>query len=124
MNDPKISFSSFEALVDWVGHEREGNLHAHLLYDAHLVEFAPPLLDLRLSKNFPQELLQHLQTLLKKKTGEDWTIAISDKIGQPTLHEREQQVQEEQQNAIKETPVVKLLLEAFPGTTLVQMKDM
>jgi DNA polymerase-3 subunit gamma/tau len=107
-----------------VGHEREGNLHAHLLYDAHLVTFAPPLLELRLSQNFPKELLQHFQTLLKKKTREDWTIAISDKIGQPTLHEQAQQVQEEHQNAIKETPVVKLLLEAFPGTTLVQMKDM
>lgn len=124
MNDPKVSFSSFEELVDWVGHEREGNLHARLFYDVHLVTFSPPLLSLRLSQNFPKELLQHLQALLKKKTGEDWTIAISDKIGQPTLHEREQQVQEEQQNAIKETPVVKLLLEAFPGTTLVQMKDM
>jgi DNA polymerase-3 subunit gamma/tau len=107
-----------------VGHEREGNLHGHLLYDAHLVTFAPSLLELRLSQNFPKELLQSLQVLLKKKMGEDWTIAISDKIGQPTLHEQGQQVQEEKRNAIRETPVVRLLLEAFPGATLVQVKDM
>jgi len=69
-------------------------------------------------------LPQKLEVLLKKKREEDWTIAISDEIGQLTLHEQAQSVLENRRNAILETPVVKLLTEAIPGTTLVHIEEM
>ncbi len=118
-----MSFSTFEHLVDWVDHQREGILHAHLLYDVHLVSFSPPHLTFRLSQKAPQNLPQQLQSLLKKKTGETWMIAISDEIGHPTLHEKVESLQEERRNTILQTPLVKMLVEAFPGTTLVQIED-
>lgn len=98
-------------------------LQAHLLYDVHLVEFAPPCLKLRLTEKAPQNLPKQLEDLLKKVKGEDWTIAISGEIGQPTLHEKEQKTLEDRRQMILQTPLVKTLIETFPGTTLTHIED-
>jgi len=116
-------FSSFEDLVAWVGHQREGLLHGHLLYDAHLVAFSPFHLTLRLSQKAPRELPRQLEALLKKKRGEAWTIAISDEIGHLTLHEKSQKASEERQAEILKAPLVKILMDAFPGTELIHVED-
>ena len=115
--------ASFEELVDWVSHQREGMLHAHLLYDAHLVAFAPLALTLRLSPKAPKDLSQRLEALLKKTRDEVWTIAISDEIGHLTLYEKEQKAQEAHRESILQDPLVKTVMEAFPGTTLVEIED-
>jgi len=83
------------------------------------VSFAPPSLTLRLSKKAPKDLGQQLEKLLKARKNEVWTIAISDEIGQPTLYEKEKKNHEDRQNAILQAPLVKRLMEAFPGTTLI-----
>lgn len=98
-------------------------LQAHLLYDVHLVEFAPPYLKLRLTERAPKSLPKQLEDLLKKLRDEDWTIAISAEIGQPSLHEKEQQALEERRQRILQTPLVKALIETFPGTTLTHIED-
>lgn len=116
-------FSSFEDLVAWVGHQREGLLHGHLLYDAHLVAFSPFHLTLRLSPKAPRELPRQLEVLLKKQRGEAWTIAISDEIGHLTLHEKSQKASEERQAGVLKAPLVKILMDAFPGTTLIHVED-
>lgn len=116
-------FSSFEDLVAWVSLEREGILHGHLFYDTHLVSFAPPCLTLRLSQKAPKNLAQQLELLLKKKKNETWTIAISDEIGHPTLHEKEETIHRDRQKAILQEPLVKMIIEAFPGTTLIDSHD-
>lgn len=117
------TFSSFEEFVAWVSDMREGILHGHLLYDVHLVDFSPPVLKVRLSSKAPKDLPLRLQTLLKTKRNEEWTIAISDEIGHPTLQEQEQKVQEERREAVLQDPLVKTLMEAFPGTTLMSIED-
>jgi len=116
-------FSSFEEFVAWVSDMREGILHGHLLYDVHLVDFSPPILKVRLSSKAPKDLPLRLQNLLKTKRNEAWTIAISDEIGQPTLQEKEQKAQEERREAVLQEPLLKTLMEAFPGTTLMSIED-
>ena len=114
------AFPSFEELADWVSHQREGILHGHLFFDTHLVTFAPLCLTLRLSHKAPKDLPQKLALLLKMKRNEVWTIAISDEIGQPTLYEKEKMIQEERREAILREPLVKMMVEAFPGITLIE----
>jgi len=124
---PEVSqsdtFSSFEDLVSWFSEAREGLLHAHLLYEVHLVDFKPFHLTIRLSQKAPKDLPLQLQNLLKKKRDEVWTIAISDEIGHPTLHEQEQKAQEERRTTILQDPLVKSLKEAFPEATLLEIKE-
>jgi DNA polymerase-3 subunit gamma/tau len=106
-----------------VGHQREGLLQGHLLYDVHLVSFTPPTLTLRLSTKAPKNLPQQLQDLLKIKKEQAWTIAISEEIGHLTLHEKAQQALEERRVTILQAPLIKTLMEEFPGATLVEFKD-
>ncbi|MDZ4322853.1 MAG: hypothetical protein U1A05_02050 [Alphaproteobacteria bacterium] len=117
------AFTSVVDLVEWVSQQREGMLQAHLLYDVHLVEFAPPCLKLRLTERAPKNLPKHLEDLLKKLRDEVWMIAISAEMGQPSLHEKEQQALEERRQRILQTPLVKTLIETFPGTTLTHIED-
>lgn len=84
------------------------------------MSFDPPHLTVHLNKKAPKDFPQQLHQLLKKKKNEDWTIAISDEMGQPTLHERERQIMEKRQQAILQEPLVKMIMEAFPGTTLIE----
>lgn len=93
------------------------------MYDTHLITFAPGNITLRLTSRASKDLPQKLAALLKMKRGEDWTIAISDEIGHPTLHEKAQSILEKRRAEILETPIVKLLTEAFPGTTLVTIEE-
>lgn len=109
--------------MSWVGHQREGILHGHLLYDVHLIGFSPLNLTLRLSQKAPKDLPRQLEGLLKKKRGEAWTIAISDEIGHLTLHEKDQKASEERRAEILKEPLVTLLMDALPGTTLVHVED-
>lgn len=109
--------------MEWVSHQREGILHAHLLYDVHLVDYSPCAMTLRLSEKAPKDLPKRLQALLKKTRGEAWTIAISDEIGHLTLREKNQKAHEERRESILQDPLVKTLMKTFPGTTLVEIED-
>jgi len=109
--------------VSWVGHQREGLLHGHLLYDVHLVAFSPLSLTLRLSERAPRDLPHRLQTLLRKERGEEWKIAISDEIGHPTLHEKKQKSLEDHRQAVLQAPLVKTFQEVFPDATLIGIEE-
>lgn len=117
------TLSSFEELVDWISQEREGILHANLIYHTHLIDFSPLTLTVRLLPEAPKDLPRQLEVLLKNKRGEAWTIAISDEIGHPTLHEKEQKLIEDRKQALLRAPLVKLLMDNFPGTTLIHNED-
>ncbi len=93
------------------------------MYDAHLVKFEPMHVTLRLLPGAPKNLPVQLQELLKKHKNEEWTIAISDEIGQPTLREKTQRALEEKRQLILEAPLVKQVMEKFPGTTLVEIEE-
>jgi hypothetical protein len=80
-------------------------------------------LTLRLLSKAPKNLPVQLQDLLKRQKKEEWTIAISDEIGQPTLHEKSQHAHEEKRKLILETPLVKQVMEKFPGTVLVKIEE-
>ncbi|MBP6951254.1 MAG: hypothetical protein KA112_01325 [Alphaproteobacteria bacterium] len=109
--------------MEWVSHLREGILHAHLFYDVHLVDFAPPTVTLRLTQKAPKTLPHQLQDLLKNKKDEVWTIAISDEIGHPTLYEKAQQALKERRQSILQDPLVQMMMQTFPGTSLVEIED-
>ncbi len=85
--------------------------------------FAPLSVTLRLSEKAPKDLPRQLEDLLKKKTGDAWTIAISHEIGHLTLHEKDQKALDERRGEVLEAPLVKFLMEALPGTTLIHVED-
>jgi DNA polymerase-3 subunit gamma/tau len=110
----KIDFTDVVALAG----KRDVMLYAHLRQSAHLVRFAPPVIELRLEPAAPRDFSQRLAALLESETSRRWTIAISQAQGDPTIAEREQAAQQSAHAEATDHPLVRAILETFPGARI------
>nr|WP_253736139.1 DNA polymerase III subunit gamma/tau [Granulibacter bethesdensis] len=115
---PVPVFHSFRDVAQFVESRREAMLHAHLLHNVHLVRFAPPVIELRLESNVPRDLPAQLAALLGEANGQRWTIALSSAPGEPTLAEQGRAAGESRLAQAGNHPVVRAILNAFPGARL------
>ena len=106
---------TFQDVVALAGARREVMLYAHLRQSAHLVRFAPPVIELRLTPTAPRDLVQNLGRLLEAETGRRWTIALSHQPGEPTIDEAEGVAVAAQRDAALAHPLVQAILDIFPG---------
>jgi DNA polymerase-3 subunit gamma/tau len=115
--------ASFRDVVALAGAQRQATLHAHLLHSVHLVRFAPPVIELRPEPEAPRDLAAKLAALLGEATGTRWTIALSSEAGEPTLAEQGQAAEQARRSAAAEHPLVRAILEAFPGARIEAVRD-
>jgi len=111
----KITFPDVVALAAARG---DIILHAHLRQSAHLVRFAPPVIELRLEPDAPRDLTHRLATLLDNETQRRWTIVISDSPGAPTIAESERATEKSARAEAAEHPLVQAILKMFPGARI------
>jgi DNA polymerase-3 subunit gamma/tau len=102
---------------------REPLLHAHLLHSAHLVRFAPPVIELRPEPDAPRDLAAGLSKLLQEVTGRRWTIAVSAEEGEPTLARLGSAADAARREAASQHPLVRAILAAFPGAVVGPVHD-
>lgn len=102
---------------------RDPMLHSHLRHSVHLVRFAPGLIELRPEPVAPRDLAARLGALLLAETGRRWTIALSASGGEPTLGEQEQEAAVTRRTAAVEHPLVRAILDAFPGAKVGTVRD-
>jgi DNA polymerase-3 subunit gamma/tau len=114
---------SFRAMVALVAEQREAMLHAHLLHSVHVVRYAPPVIELRPQPEAPRDLAPKLSALLSGLTGMRWTIALSAAAGEPTLAEQGSAADASRRSAAAEHPLVRAILEAFPGARIEGVHD-
>ncbi|HEY6432653.1 MAG TPA: DNA polymerase III subunit gamma/tau, partial [Acetobacteraceae bacterium] len=110
--------ASFRDVAALVAERREALLHAHLVHSVHLVRYAPPVMELRPEPAAPRDLAARLAALLQEATGSRWTIAMSAEPGEPTLAEQGNQADAGRRAAAAEHPLVRAILEAFPGARI------
>ncbi|HXT78991.1 MAG TPA: DNA polymerase III subunit gamma/tau [Acetobacteraceae bacterium] len=115
--------AGFRDVVALVAERREAMLHAHLLHSAHLVRFAPPVIELRPKADAPRDLAAKLAALLSDATGTRWTIAISTAEGEPTLAEQGNAADSARRSAAADHPLVRAIMEAFPGARIDTVHD-
>jgi DNA polymerase-3 subunit gamma/tau len=115
--------ASFREVVALAAAHRELKLHAHLLHSVHLVRFAPPVIELRPEPDAPRGLAARLAALLTEVTGTRWTIALSAEPGQPTLAAQGQEADTARRGAAAEHPLVRAILQAFPGARIEAVRD-
>ncbi len=120
---PPPSLRSWREVVAFVATQREATLHGHLRHCAHLVRFAPPVIELRLEPQAPRDLSQRLAAILMDATGTRWTIAVVRAPGEPTLAEQAGALDAERSREAQAHPLVQAILAAFPGATLGAVKD-
>ncbi|MDT7949978.1 MAG: DNA polymerase III subunit gamma/tau [Acetobacteraceae bacterium] len=113
---------SFRDVVALVAHDQPV-LHGHLLHSVHLVRFAPGMIELRPHAAAPRDLAAALGRFLLEATGNRWTIALSQAEGEPTLAEQGQAADLARRGVAAEHPLVRAILEAFPGATIDRVTD-
>jgi DNA polymerase-3 subunit gamma/tau len=111
----KIDFSDVVALA---ATRRDVMLYAHLRQSAHLVRFAPPVIELRLEPDAPRDFAQRLAALLEAETNRRWTIALSQAEGEPTIAARERHLEAAEKESAADHPLVRAILETFPGARI------
>ncbi|WP_297443725.1 DNA polymerase III subunit gamma/tau [Acidocella sp.] len=106
---------TFQDVVALSAARREVMLYAHLRQSVHLVRFAPPVIELRLSPTAPRDLVQSLGRLLEAETGRRWNIELSHQPGEPTIDEAEGVATAQTRDAALAHPLVQAILDTFPG---------
>ena len=109
---------NFVELVDLFRQNREFLLHASLLSEVHLVSFKPERLEIRVAASAPKELPNKITSFLNEWTAKRWAVIVSNETGEPTLEEQEKQKFIDAVEAAKNIPLVKEILESFPGAVI------
>jgi DNA polymerase-3 subunit gamma/tau len=115
--------ATFRDVAALVREQREAMLHAHLLHSAHLVRFAPPVIELRTEPDAPRDLAPKLAALLSDATGERWTIALSTAAGEPTLAQQGNAADAVRREEAAEHPLIRAIMDAFPGARIDSVRD-
>ena len=115
MTEPAPRLASLRDVAGVLAERREAMLHAHLMHSAHLVHFAPPVIELRIEPEAPRDFAARLAAVLQQATATRWTIALSAAPGEPTLAEQDKSAGAARRAAAGEHPLVRAILEAFPG---------
>jgi DNA polymerase-3 subunit gamma/tau len=115
---PGRPLASFAAVVDLAREEREAILYGHLIADVHLVRFAPPRIEIRLSEGASGDLVRRLREFLGRQTGQPWLVTVSHEPGAPTLLEQRQRLEADRRREVAADPLVRAVLAAFPGARL------
>ncbi len=122
LQSPAPQLRSFREVVALVA-DGHPVLHGHLLHSVHLVRFAPGIIELRPEPSAPRDLAAALARRLLEATGARWTIALSQLPGEPTLAAQARAADDARKDAAAEHPLVRAILDAFPGATIERVTD-
>jgi DNA polymerase-3 subunit gamma/tau len=98
-------------------------LKVHIENDMHLVKLEAGRLEFRPSARAPRSLAGDLQQKLRDWTGVRWTVSISNEPGQPTLAEMKKNAKAARIESVMQAPVVRAVLDRFPGSEIVAVRD-
>ncbi len=119
---PKLP-ANLREVAALVAARREPSLHAHLVHSVHLVRFAAPVIELRPEPEAPRDLASRLQSVLLAATGIRWTIVLSADAGEATLAAQGEAADAARRELAGEHPLVRAILEAFPGARVEAVRD-
>jgi DNA polymerase-3 subunit gamma/tau len=115
--------ATFRDVVALVAEHREAMLHAQLLHSAHLVRYAPPVIELRPAPDAPRDLAFRLAKFLQDSTGVRWTIALTTEAGEPTIAAQGAAADAARKTSAADHPLVRAILETFPGARIETVHD-
>ncbi len=114
----------FRALVALFAERREGALYGQLHSAVHPVRMEPGRLVIRPTPAAPSNLANRVGALLSEWTGHRWVVVVSDERGQPTLAEEENQAHAHALAMAEANPVVRAVLDLFPGAKIAEVRDL
>ena len=113
---------SFAEVVALTAGRTEPILHANLINNVHLVHFEPGRVEFRPGEHAPPDLANQLSTFLNDVTDRRWVVTVSREAGAPTLRGHEAEEKAHAKAAAAEHPMVKAVLDTFPGATIADVR--
>jgi DNA polymerase-3 subunit gamma/tau len=114
---------SFTETIDLFAKRGELITRAQLRSQVHLVAFEPGHIEFRPAQGAPRDLASRLGQRLSEWTGARWVVAVSQAEGAATLDQQQQALASELESAVAEHPLVKAVLDAFPGATIAAVRE-
>jgi DNA polymerase-3 subunit gamma/tau len=112
----------FEDVVALARVRRDIRLSQALESDVRLARFEPGRIEFSLVDGASPEIVQALSRRLGEWTGERWMVTLAAGATAPTLREQETARRNEQLGGAGEHPVVRKILECFPGAKIVDVR--
>jgi DNA polymerase-3 subunit gamma/tau len=116
---PSLILGSFEAVVALVAEKRDIAMKMALERDVRLVRCEDGQLEIALEANAPRTLVHDLQRKLTEWTGRRWIVVVSKEQGAPTMRAQAEARQAEVERGVQSDPLVKAVLDRFPGAKIV-----
>ena len=112
---PRPRPESLRAIAALAEERREPILSAWLRTEVRPVRVTAGTVEINCVRAPDGRMLDLLRDRLAEWTGERWMIALTDSGGEPTLDEQAQAAQEAADRAAADHPLVRQVLDAFPG---------
>jgi DNA polymerase-3 subunit gamma/tau len=112
------TFADAVALFD---EHREARLYADLYSQVHIVNYAPPHMEVRLAPGLPRDFTGRVAQKLQQWTGAPWLISIANMGGASTLAEQDTVAQDARLQIAAADPMVRAVMELFPGAKITKV---
>ena len=112
---PQPRVESLAAIAALAEERREPILSAWLRTEVRPVRIGAGAVEINCGRAPDGKMLDLLRDRLQEWTGERWMIALSEGGGEPTLEEQDRAAQEAADRAAMDHPLVRQVLDAFPG---------
>ena len=112
---PQPRLDSLAAIAALADEKREPILSAWLRTEVRPVRVGAGTIEINCGRSPDGRMLDLLRDRLQEWTGERWMIALTEEGGEPTLAERDRAAQEAADKAAMDHPMVRQVLDAFPG---------
>jgi DNA polymerase-3 subunit gamma/tau len=119
---PTVHVSSFAEVVALAGQHRELKLKHDLETVVRLIRFEPGKIEVALTEHASPALVGELSKKLEEWTGTRWMIAVARDGGGPTIAEVRQNAQARLVDDARADPLVVAVLQAFPGSEIVDVR--
>jgi DNA polymerase III subunit gamma/tau len=119
---PARALASFEDLIAFAAEKRDLAIKSALERDVRLVRFEDGRLEIGLEASAPKALTGELAKKLTDWTGRRWMVIVSAEPGMPSLHAQAQTRKAELKDGVRGDPLVRAVLERFPGAEIVDVR--
>jgi DNA polymerase-3 subunit gamma/tau len=116
---PTLAISTFPQIVALAAEKRDIGMKLALERDVRLVHCEDGQLELALLPSAAKTMVHDLQRKLSAWTGKRWIVVVSQEQGGATLREQAEREREEVERGVAADPLVKAVLERFPGSKIV-----
>ncbi len=118
---PRVLLKRFEDFVALATSKREIDLKIVLERHVRPVRFDMGNFEFSTGLGAPSDLANRIKRALDDWTGIRWAVALSQEEGQPTLYQRAEEARMETERGIQANPLVRAVLDKFPGAQIVNI---